>query len=112
MEPIAQRIAWGIVNSFHTVARQIEAQEDSAAVKLGELARMNDPSEIHAVETEEAQMLCQSLAEVREALECMRDHAGEVCRVNSGHPFSALRGSRVSPWRWTARQSLRLSKAE
>tara|TARA_R110000772_G_scaffold14855_9_gene42561 strand:- start:940 stop:1920 length:981 start_codon:yes stop_codon:yes gene_type:complete len=96
MEPIAQRIAWGIVNSFHVVARQIEGEEDSAAVKLGELARISDPSEVFASEVEEAQMRCQSLAEAREALECMRDHAGEVYRANSGHPFSALRGSRVS----------------
>ena len=96
LEPIAQRIAWGIVNSFHVVARQIESQEDSAAMKLGELARITDPSEVHANEVEEAQMLCQSLAEARAALECMRDHAGEVYRVECGNPFSALRGSRVS----------------
>jgi YspA, cpYpsA-related SLOG family len=96
MEPIAQRLAWGIVNSFHVVARQIESEEDSAALKLGELARISDPSEVHANEIEDAQLRCQSLAEVREALECMRDHAGEVYRVESGHPFSALRGSRVS----------------
>jgi hypothetical protein len=96
MEPIAQRLAWGIVNSFHVVARQIESEEDSAAVKLGELARISDPSEVHAHEIEDAQLRCQSLAEVREALECMRDHAGEVYRTESGHPFSALRGSRVS----------------
>ena len=96
MQPIAQRIAWGIVNSFHVVARQIETQEDSAAIKLGELARINDQSEIHAVEIEEAQMLCQSLAQVREALECMRDYAGKVYHAEAGHPFSALRGSRVS----------------
>lgn len=96
MQPIAQRIAWGIVNSFHVVARQIETQEDSAAMKLGELARINDQSEIHAVEIEEAQMLCQSLAQVREALECMRDYAGKVYHAEAGHPFSALRGSRVS----------------
>ncbi len=96
MEPIAQRVAWGIVNSFHVVARQIEAQEDSAAQTLGELARISDPSEVHANEIEEAQLRCQSLAEAREALECMRDHAGEVYRAQSGHPFSPLRGSRVS----------------
>ena len=96
LEPIAQRIAWGIVNSFHVVARQIETQEDSAAMKLGELARIADPSEVHASETEDAQMLCQSLAEARAAVECMRDHAGEVYRAQCGHPFTALRGSRVS----------------
>jgi hypothetical protein len=96
MEPMAQRLAWGIVNSFHVVARQIEAQEDSAALTLGELARISDPSEVHANEIEDAQLRCQSLAEIREALECMRDHAGETYRAESGHPFSALRGSRVS----------------
>ncbi len=96
MQPIAQRIAWGIVNSFHVVARQIETQEDSAAQKLGELARISDPSEVLASEVEDAQTLCQSLAEARAALECMRDHAGEVYRAETGHPFSALRGSRVS----------------
>lgn len=96
MEPIAQRLAWGIVNSFHVVARQIETQEDSAALKLGELARISDPSEVHASEVEDAQMLCQSLAEAREAVECMRDHAGEVYRAECGNPFSALKGSRVS----------------
>ena len=94
MQPIAQRIAWGIVNSFHVVARQIESQEDSAAQALGELARITDTGEIHSVELEEKQMLCPSLAEVREAVECMRDHAGEVYRAEAGHPFSALRGSR------------------
>ena len=96
MQPLAQRLAWGIVNSFHVVARQIETQEDSAALKLGELARLSDPSEVHASEVEDAQMLCQSLAEARAALEVMRDHAGEVYRAESGHPFSPLRGSRVS----------------
>jgi YspA, cpYpsA-related SLOG family len=96
MQPLAQRLAWGLVNSFHVVARQIETQEDSAALKLGELARISDPSEVHASEVEDAQMLCQSLAEARAALEVMRDHAGEVYRAESGHPFSPLRGSRVS----------------
>ena len=96
MQPLAQRLAWGIVNSFHVVARQIETQEDSAALKLGELVRISDPSEVHASEVEDAQMLCQSLAEARAALEVMRDHAGEVYRAECGHPFSPLRGSRVS----------------
>jgi YspA, cpYpsA-related SLOG family len=96
MEPMAQRLAWGIVNSFHVVARRIESEEDSAALKLGELARISLADEVHANEVEDAQLRCQSIAEIREALECMRDHAGEVYRVESGHPFSALRGSRVS----------------
>ncbi|WP_254515896.1 hypothetical protein [Novosphingobium sp. G106] len=52
LAPMAARVAWGMVNSFHKVAQQIAREEDSAARELGELARINDPSEIHALEVE------------------------------------------------------------
>ena len=93
---IAPRIAWGIVNSFHKVAQQLSRQEDDAARELGELARIMDPSEIHAVKIEEAQRLCKSLHEAIAAIEAMRDHAAEVYRVENGHPWSATTGSRTS----------------
>lgn len=96
LQPFAQRLAWGFVNSFHMVAQQIERQEDDAAKKLGEMAREFDPSEIYAVEVEEQQRITQTLAEARAALECMRDHAAEVYRAEAGHPWSSARGSRVS----------------
>jgi len=96
LQPFAQRLAWGFVNSFHMVSQQIERQEDDAAKKLGELARNFDPSEIYAVEIEEQQRITQTLAEARAALECMRDHAAEVYRAEAGHPWSSARGSRVS----------------
>src|SRR3546814_14815304 len=31
-------------------------------------------------------------------MECMRDHAAEVYRVETGRPYSPTRGSRVSRW--------------
>ena len=93
---IAPRIAWGIVNSFHKVAQQLSRQEDDAARELGELARILDPSEIHAVKLEEAQRLCQSLHEAIAGIEAMRDHAAEVYRVECGRPWSATSGSRTS----------------
>ena len=96
LEAYADRIAWGIVNSFHMVAAQVERAEDDAAKKLGELARHSDPSEIFACELEEAQRICQSLMEARAALECMRDHGAKVYHVQTGRPWSATRGSRVS----------------
>lgn len=96
MAPIAQRLAWGIVNSFHVVAGQLERQEDDAAKALGEIARITDPSEVHASQVEDAQRLCQSLGEARAAVECMRDHAGRVYRCETGFTFSPLKGSRVS----------------
>ena len=83
-------------NSFHMVAKRIEGREDDAAKKLGELARNFDPSEIYATELEETQQLCQTLEGIRAALECMRDHAAEVYRVETGRPFSTVRGSKVS----------------
>jgi YspA, cpYpsA-related SLOG family len=96
LQPFAQRLAWGFVNSFHMVAGQIERQEDDAAKKLGEMARTFDPSEIYASELESQQRVTQSLAEARAALECMRDHAAQVYRVEAGQPWSSARGSRVS----------------
>ena len=96
MEEFAGQIAWGMVNSFHMVAKQVERREDDAADKLRELARTFDPSEIYAVELEEAQTLCQTLQGCREAMETMRDHASEVYRVETGRPFSSARGSTVS----------------
>src|SRR3546814_15069095 len=70
-------------------------REDDAAKKLGELARAYDPSEIYATELEDTQLLCQTLQGCREAMECMRDHAAEMYRVETGKPFSPVRGSRV-----------------
>lgn len=96
MEPFAADLAWGFANSFHVVAKRIEGREDDAAQKLGDLARHYDPSEIYANELEETQLLCQTLQSCREAMECMRDHAAEVYRVEVGRPFSPTRGSRVS----------------
>ena len=96
LEPFAGRIAWGVVNSLHRVAQQVERQEDDTARELGELARIFDPSEVHASQLEETQRLCQSQAEARAALECMRDHAAEIYRINTGSPWSSASGSRAS----------------
>lgn len=96
LERYAPDLAWGFAHSFHTVAKRVEGFEDDAAKKLGELARCYDPSENYATELEDTQLLCQTLQGCREALECMRDHAGEVYRVETGKPFSPVKGSRVS----------------
>lgn len=96
MEAYAADLAWGFANSFHVVSKRIEGREDDAAKKLGELARAYDPSEIYATQLEETQLLCQTLQGCREAMECLRDHASEVYRVEVGRPFSPVRGSRVS----------------
>src|SRR3546814_6922397 len=68
----------------------------SSDLELDELARVLDPSEIHAVKLEEAQRLCQSLHEAIAGVEAMRDHAAEVYRVECGRPWSATTGSRTS----------------
>ncbi|WP_206245693.1 DUF2493 domain-containing protein [Novosphingobium terrae] len=96
LEPLAGRIAWGVVNSLHRVAQQVERQEDDTARELGELARIMDPSEVHSSKLEETQRLCQSQAEARAALECMRDHAAQVYRIHTGSPWSSASGSRTS----------------
>jgi len=96
LEAFAADLAWGFVNSFHRTAERAARREDDAARKLGELARGFDPSEAHAVELEETQRICRTLMDCRAALEAMRDHAGDVYRLETGQPFSTTRGSRVS----------------
>ena len=96
MEEFAAQLSWGFVNSFHVVAKRVADREDDAARELGELARNFDPSEIYAVQLEEAEILCKTLQGCREALECMREHADEIHRVETGRPFSPIRGSRVA----------------
>ncbi|MCP3732582.1 DUF2493 domain-containing protein [Sphingomonas sp. MG17] len=96
LEPLAAEIAWGLVNSFHFVAGKLERREDAAAIELRDLARSPDLSEIYTLEVEEKQLLCQSLAEQREAIECMRDYAAEMYRACSGWPWSPARGTRAS----------------
>lgn len=96
LEPLAADIAWGIVNSFHFVAGKLERQEDAIAKEVGKLARNPDVSEVYTEELEEKQLLCQSVAEQREAIECMRDYAAEMYRAQSGWPWSPARGTRAS----------------
>ncbi len=96
MEQFAADLAWGFCNSFQVVAKRINDREDDAAKELGELARHFDPSEIYAVQLEDAELLCKTLEGCRKAMECMRAHASEVFRAQTGRPFAAARGSSVS----------------
>ncbi|MDE8652138.1 DUF2493 domain-containing protein [Novosphingobium album (ex Liu et al. 2023)] len=96
LEPIAAEIAWGFVNSFHFVAGKLERREDSLADEIRDLAHRPDMSEVYSSELEEKQLLCQSAAEQREAVECMRDYAAEMYRAQSGWPWSPAKGSRAS----------------
>jgi hypothetical protein len=96
LEPLAAEIGWGLVNSFHFVAGKLERREDAIAQEVADLARDPEPGEVYARALEEKQLLCQSLAEQRAAIECMRDYAAEMYRVQSGWPWSPARGSRAS----------------
>lgn len=96
LEPLAADIAWGFVNSFHFVAGKLERREDSIAQELGDLARHPDTSEVYNREIEDKQLHCQSTAEQRQAIECMRDYAAEMYRVQSGWPWSPARGTKAS----------------
>ena len=96
LEPLSAEIAWGMVNSFHFVAGKLERREDGLADELRDMTRRQDPSEVFNSEMEEKQLLCQSTAEQREAVECMRDYAAEMYRAQSGWPWSPTRGTRAS----------------
>lgn len=96
LEPLAADIAWGIVNSFHFTAKKLERREEALASEIGDMARRHDPSEVFNRDLEDKQLLCQSVAEQRGAIECMRDYAGEMYRAMTGWPWSAARGTRAS----------------
>lgn len=96
LERVAERLAWGVVHSFHKVAGQLDGEADRAARQLGDLVRENDGSEIATIELEEAQTLCHGLDEAREAVACMRDHAAQMFHTETGRPWSAPRATLVS----------------
>lgn len=96
LEQVAERIAWGVVHSFHKVADQLDGEADKAARQLGELVRENDGSEITTTQIEEAQTLCHGLDEAREAVACMRDHAADIFRIETGRPWSSPRATLTS----------------
>ena len=96
MEDMASEVAWGIANSFHVVAKRLDDREDAMANRLQEKLREYDPSEVYASDLEDLTMQARSLAECRDAMECMRDHAARIYLVETGRPFSPVRGSRVS----------------
>lgn len=96
LDSVAERLAWGIVHSFHKVADSLDAEADRAARQVGALVREHDGSEIAATELEEAQTLCHGLDEAREAVACMRDHAARIFNVETGRPWSSPRATLVS----------------
>ncbi|OPZ91722.1 MAG: hypothetical protein BWY73_01026 [candidate division TA06 bacterium ADurb.Bin417] len=72
------------------------------ANRLQEKLREYDPSEVYATDLEDLTMQARSLAECRDAMECMRDHAARIYLVETGRPFSPVArprsaASRVRP---------------
>lgn len=96
LQPAAERLAWGIVNSFHHVSDQWAAQTDRATREVQDLLRCADGSEIHSVELEQARDRLECLDEATEALRCMRDYVADVFHAETGRPWSAPKGSLVS----------------
>lgn len=96
LDPFAERLAWGIVHAFHKVAEQVSGEADRAAYEVKALVRCADGSEVAMAELEDAQTICRSLDEAEDALACLRDHAAEMFRIETGRPWSTARGSLVS----------------
>lgn len=96
LESLAERLAWGIIHSFHRVADQLDREADRAAVQIKTLIREQDGSEVAMTELEEAQTLCQSLDEARDAVACMRDHGARIFHAETGRPWAAPRATLVS----------------
>ena len=96
LDSVAERLAWGLVHSFHKVADSLDTEADRAAQQVGVLIRENDGGEIAATELEEAQTLCHGLDEARDAVACMRDHAAQMFHAETGRPWASPRATLVS----------------
>ena len=96
LDAVAERLAWGVVHSFHKVADSLDTEADRAARQVGALIRENDGGEIAATELEEAQTLCHGLDEARDAVACLRDHAAQMFHAETGRPWSSPRATLVS----------------
>ena len=102
LESAAERIAWGIVHSFHRVADQWKSLADKAARDVQDLLRTADPTEIYSVRLEEAQDSLTLLDEGSDALACMRDHAADIYHAETRRPWSAPKATLVSSKRTAA----------
>jgi len=96
LEPSAQAIAWGIVNSFHYESEKLAREEDTLCRDLKDMTERDDGSEIFNTEMDDLQVRAQTKMEQRAAIECMRDYAANCYRAQTGRPWSTARGSRVS----------------
>jgi hypothetical protein len=102
LESAAERIAWGIVHSFHRVAVQWQSLADKATRDVQDLLQSADPSEIFSVRLEEAQDSLTILDEGADALACLRDHAADVYHAETRRPWSAPKATLVSSKRTAA----------
>lgn len=102
LESAAERIAWGIVHSFHRAAGQWQSLADKATRDVQDLLQSADPSEIFSVRLEEAQDSLTLLDEGSDALACMRDHAAGVYHAETRRPWSAPKATLVSSKRTAA----------
>ncbi|MGE4411689.1 MAG: DUF2493 domain-containing protein [Sphingobium sp.] len=96
LDLLGPQIAWGIVNSFHFVAGTLERQEDRLADKIRDMTRRMEPGEVFNKDLEDTQLLCQSLAEQRAAIEAMRDYAAALYRACWRKAWAPTKGSKAS----------------
>jgi hypothetical protein len=102
LEAAAERLAWGVVNSFHRVSGEWAGQADKVARTMQDLLTSADGSEIHSVELEEARDRLQFFDEASDALACMRDHASQTYHAEVGKPWSAPKATLISSKRTQA----------
>ena len=102
LESAAERIAWGIVHSFHRVTEQWKTFADRETRDVQDLLRSADPSEIFSVRLEEAQDKLTLLDEGADALACMCRHAADVYGNETRRPWSAPKATLVSSKRTAA----------
>jgi hypothetical protein len=96
LEPDLEDLLWGQVNLFHRAAERIERELDDNEQAQRRSQREQDGSEVKSVELERLTAEGLTLLERRDALELMRDTAGDLYRTHAGSAWQPRHGSLVN----------------
>jgi hypothetical protein len=97
-----QSLLWEMVNMFHRHGQKLERDVDSAMLKLTDLSKQQDGSEIASYELEQATAKAKSLQTRLYGLETMREAAATCFTEITGDAWQPRTGSRKAQGTLTA----------
>lgn len=96
LEDEAEEVLWSIVNLFHRRLAYAQKRLDDNEARQQVAQREQDGSEVKSVDLERLTAQGETLTEIRNAFEAMRDIAADHFRVETGSAWTPRTGSKVS----------------